>query len=363
MIKRNKKLAILSSVAILLPILAILLCWNRLDGTVIIHWGLDGQPDGMGSKYWLFMPPVLMLALHWGGLFISDWDSRRHPYGAKAEKLVFWLMPLLSWLMNLGMLTVSLGYQLADTAMLPLAGLGLLFIVLGNYMPKIQQNSTLGIKIKWALENSENWHATHRFAGKVWVAGGLLMLCALLLPYGAAMTVMTLSILLLAVLPAVYSWLYARKQKAAGTYTVDRVVLSPAAEKVGRWIALGITAAVALLLFVVFFTGNIDFELTDTALEIKADYWADLAVPYSGMTALEYRETPIDGIREGGYGSPRLLMGTFSNDEFGRHTRYSYTKCESAIVVTWGEHTLVLSGKDPAATRQLYEQLLARAGK
>ena len=67
MIKRNKKLAILSSVAILLPILAILLCWNRLDGTVIIHWGLDGQPDGVGSKYWLFMPPVLMLALHWGG--------------------------------------------------------------------------------------------------------------------------------------------------------------------------------------------------------------------------------------------------------------------------------------------------------
>ena len=171
------------------------------------------------------------------------------------------------------------------------------------------------------------------------------------------------SVLLLAVLPAVYSWNYARKQKAAGTYTVDRVVLSPAAEKVGRWIAVGITAAVALLLFVVLFTGNIDFVLTDTALEIKADYWADLAVPYSGMTVLEYRETPIDGIREGGYGSPRLLMGTFRNEEFGRHTRYSYTKCESAIVVTWGEHTLVLSGKDPAATRQLYEQLLARTGK
>jgi len=170
-------------------------------------------------------------------------------------------------------------------------------------------------------------------------------------------------LLTLAVLPAVYSWLYARKQKAAGTYTVDRVVLSPAAEKVGRWIAVGITAAVALLLFVVLFNGNIEFELTDTALEIKADYWADLTVPYSEMTALEYRETPIDGIREGGYGSPRLLMGTFSNEEFGRHTRYSYTKCDAAIVITWGEHTLVLSAKDPAATRQLYADLQARTGK
>ena len=54
-----------------------------------------------------------------------------------------------------------------DLAFFMPAMLGVMFIFIGNYLPKVKQNRTLGIKISWALNNEENWNKTHRFGGKV----------------------------------------------------------------------------------------------------------------------------------------------------------------------------------------------------
>ena len=59
-------------------------------------------------------------------------------------------------------------------------GTSLLFIVIGNYLPKIKQNNTIGIRIVWTLQDEENWNATHSFSGRIWRASGILcMLCTL----------------------------------------------------------------------------------------------------------------------------------------------------------------------------------------
>ena len=47
-------------------------------------------------------------------------------------------------------------------------GTSLLFIVIGNYLPKIKQNNTIGIRIVWILQDEENWNATHSFSGRIW---------------------------------------------------------------------------------------------------------------------------------------------------------------------------------------------------
>lgn len=46
-------------------------------------------------------------------------------------------------------------------------GTSLLFIVIGNYLPKIKQNNTIGIRIVWTLQDEENWNATHSFSGRI----------------------------------------------------------------------------------------------------------------------------------------------------------------------------------------------------
>ena len=59
-------------------------------------------------------------------------------------------------------------------------GTSLLFIVIGNYLPKIKQNNTIGIRVVWTLQDEENWNATHSFSGIIWGTSGILcMLCTL----------------------------------------------------------------------------------------------------------------------------------------------------------------------------------------
>ena len=57
-----------------------------------------------------------------------------------------------------------------------MAIVGFLFVVLGNYMPKLQQNYTVGIKLPWTLNSEENWYRTHRLGGKLFMVGGFLIM-------------------------------------------------------------------------------------------------------------------------------------------------------------------------------------------
>ena len=86
-------------------------------------------------------------------------------------------MPFVSLLVGGVTALLRRGIQSASAGSAVMAmGFGLLFIVVGNYMPKIRQNSFMGIRVKWTLENEANWNASHRFGGKVWVAGGFACL-------------------------------------------------------------------------------------------------------------------------------------------------------------------------------------------
>ncbi len=88
--------------------------------------------------------------------------------------------------------------------------MGLLFLILGNYLPKIRQNRTMGIKLPWTLQSEENWTRTHRLSGFLWVLCGLVMIPLSLLRlwsgwlFGVLLAVMVL-------IPAVYSYALHRK--------------------------------------------------------------------------------------------------------------------------------------------------------
>ena len=74
-----------------------------------------------------------------------------------------------------GTYAVALGQPVRVEIVMPIL-LGLVFIIIGNYLPKCKQNYTIGIKIPWTLDSEENWNKTHRFAGRIWVVCGFLMI-------------------------------------------------------------------------------------------------------------------------------------------------------------------------------------------
>ena len=53
-------------------------------------------------------------------------------------------------------------------------GLGIIFIIIGNYLPKCKRNSFIGIRTPLTLSNDDIWFKTHRFGGKVFVIFGII---------------------------------------------------------------------------------------------------------------------------------------------------------------------------------------------
>lgn len=92
-----------------------------------------------------------------------------------------WIIPIITLLYNGIARLVNMGADMENLFMAVIYyGTGLLFMVIGNYLPKVKQNNTIGIRVVWSLMDEENWNATHRFSGKLWMASGILcMLCGL----------------------------------------------------------------------------------------------------------------------------------------------------------------------------------------
>ena len=211
MILKNKKLLVITSLLTLLPIPVGLLLWDQFPETMAIHFGFTGQADGFASvPFAVFVLPLCLLLGHWVCIFFTALDKGNKNRNQKMQTIVLWVIPVLSNLCSCGIYALALGWKFSPIAwtMIPM---GLLFAVIGNYMPKTRMNSTMGIKIYWTYTSEENWNATHRFAGKVWVAGSILLLVCAFLPVAGTIWIAFCIMLVLVVLPTLYSYLYSRK--------------------------------------------------------------------------------------------------------------------------------------------------------
>jgi len=356
MIRKNKGKLILSSIVILLPTVFGLLFWDRLPDRFATHWGVSGLPDGWsGPNFFLFMP-LLLLALHWLGILITVKDPKNADQHPKAFDLVVWIVPVLSLMMMGFVYYIALGNAFSALRLMTVV-FGLMFTVLGNYMPKIRRNSSLGIKISWTLASEENWNATHRFAGKVWTVCGVAVLLSIFLPEGWAMPVLLVALLPAVALPILYSWNFRKKQLAEGA--LQKEEMTPQRRK-SMTISLAFTGVTLLFVVILLFTGSITAQVAEDALELEGSFGYSLTLPYDAIDSMELREENVDGTRVSGVGSGKLLLGTFENEEFGLYTRYTYTGSDCCIVITSEGKTLVLALETSEDTRALYETLLDR---
>lgn len=354
--KQHKRLWLLTAVLTLGPILAGLLLWNRLPDTMVTHWGADGVADGWsGKNFAVFVLPLILLAVHCLCLLITIKDKGNQDQSKKALAMVFWIMPVTSWFSCGTVYFAAMGKGPELINLVP-AFMGLVFAIMGNYMPKVKQNRTLGVKIPWTLANEENWNKTHRYCGRIWVIGGLILLFCVFLPDLWMVPVMAVVLPVMALAPILYSLkLYRIHQKQGIVYD-----FAPKSKKealfarISMVVVLLILAGVSILMF----TGEIEYSFSKTELAIESTYWVDFKVPYASMDTVEYRKDFDTGVRTNGFGSPRLSMGAFHNEEFGDYTLYAYGKCRSAVVITSGERTLVLNASNEQSTQQLYEDIL-----
>ena len=209
MLKKNKKMLVLTSLVILLPVLIGLILWNRLPEEMPMHWNAAGEVDGWGSRMTVVLAmPAILLAVHWLCALVTSADPKRANIGGKPLLLVLWICPVISVLVSGLTYLTALNIPVSVEVVMPLV-LGILFVVIGNYMPKCRQSYTLGIRVPWALEDEENWNRTHRFAGKVWMVGGVLIMACSFLGVWPMLAIT----LVMAFAPMIYSYVYYRKHR------------------------------------------------------------------------------------------------------------------------------------------------------
>ena len=208
MIKKNLKTIIATALITLSPIVMGLIMWDKLPEKIVTHFGANGTPDQYSSKaFAVFGLPLIMLAIHVVCVLATNLDPKYGNITDKNFKLVIWITPLLSLLLCVLCFAYSINNTLPVVTIL-IIFMGILFVVIGNLMPKVKQNYSLGIKIPPTLHDKENWYKTHRFAGKIWVAGGVVICLTAVFENIFVFMAITLVI---AFAPMVYSYAIAGK--------------------------------------------------------------------------------------------------------------------------------------------------------
>lgn len=208
MIKKNLKTLIVTSILIVLPVLAGIILWDRLPEQMATHWNAAGDIDGWTSKpFTVFGLPLILLAAQWLCVLGTLADPKKENHPTKILHLVLWIIPVLSLVLGTITYATALGKAVRVEVIMPIL-IGLILAIIGNYMPKCKQNYTIGIKIPWTLNSEENWNRTHRFAGWLWTFSGIVVM---LTGFFGGFWIFLIIVLLMVLAPILYSYLLFRK--------------------------------------------------------------------------------------------------------------------------------------------------------
>ena len=175
------------------------------------HWNIEGEVDRYMVKPW----GVIVLPLATVFVFVlMKIIPAISPRGFRTDKfadVVNIVMVALTGFMSGITILVLLEASGRDVHLneAVFSAVGLLFIVLGNYLGKVRKNFFIGIRTPWTLASDEVWNRTHRMGGWVFVLIGFFMFlnAFVALPEG----LLIWSIVLLALVPVVYSYFLYRK--------------------------------------------------------------------------------------------------------------------------------------------------------
>lgn len=207
------KKTILPIAIIISSLIISLLSYDKLPDQVPIHWDISGEVDLYASKtFALFLLPAMMVFVVLLRIVAPKIDPKKENLQKNAGELsTINVVTLLVLLVVHGLtVLVGMGYEINIAVIAPLVA-GVLFVVIGNLMPRVRHNFTVGIRTSWALANEDVWRKTNQIGGRSLFFGGLVMILSVFLssPWMQIIFFVTLAISVL--LPTISSFVYYKK--------------------------------------------------------------------------------------------------------------------------------------------------------
>jgi uncharacterized membrane protein len=215
------RLYVILSIALTAGALAVtLLLYPQMPDKIPTHWNIEGKIDGYGDKAWAaFLMPVILTGLL--ALFAAlPWLSPKQ-FAVDTFRSTYWFIVLvvtaaLVFIHGLTMWAALSGP--VDITRPLLAGLLVMFGLMGNVLGKVRRNFYVGIRTPWTLASERVWNDTHRLAGRWFVAAAALGLVFLVLPVPLpALVITTIALIMSAALgPVIYSLIHYKRLERTG---------------------------------------------------------------------------------------------------------------------------------------------------
>lgn len=183
-IKPTLKTEFFPLLLIILTLVSAVYFYNNLPERIATHWNFAGQVDAYGSgQAQAIVMPLVAVGMYLLFLLLPYLDPKKERYEQFSrvyhifKDMILAMFVIIFFIMGFN----GLGYNLPVGIIIPIL-IGLLFIVIGNYMAKIKMNWFIGIRTPWTMSSEEVWNKTHRFGGKMFILAGLLMMAETVLP-------------------------------------------------------------------------------------------------------------------------------------------------------------------------------------
>lgn len=191
--------------------------YPHLPPRVATHWNFRGEPDGYSGRFVAaFVMPLAILGVAALTHVLPKIDPKRANYPKFLD--TYWLLinGILIFLgvAYLAVLGNAIGAPVPMQRVMPVA-LGFLFIVIGNYLGRVQPNWFLGIRTPWTLSSDTVWRKTHRLGAWVFVIAGVLFMASALVPDARGAVPLAVIIVGLVMIPVVYSLYLWMRERAS----------------------------------------------------------------------------------------------------------------------------------------------------
>jgi uncharacterized membrane protein len=202
----------------LIAIMAVMaiVSWAGAPDRIPVHWDFSGTADRYGGKFeGLAGPPLLAIGIYLLLLFAPRIDPRRAHYDAFAGPYAVIRTSVVALIFGIDLMLHLMirGRAVPVNVVIP-AGVGLLFVVLGAYLPRVQSNWFVGVRTPWTLSSEESWKRTHDLAGWLFMASGAATLATALLRPAWSVGVLIGGGVVTAVVSIVYSYIVWKRDRA-----------------------------------------------------------------------------------------------------------------------------------------------------
>lgn len=211
--KRNNSLfgIVTCAMGLLIP----LVFYWFLPDEIPVHWSVNVTVDGYAPKIYIFALGLLPVSIYSVLGFMRKIDPKKENYSRFSNVFEIMRVGVALFMLLMVIITVFASFYPTALKIDLIIGImvGVLITIFGNYMPKIKHNYFCGIRSPWTIANQEVWAKTHRFAGKLWVVGGLLFICLGFFVNGMSLfCIMMAAVFLIAIIPYVYSYFVFNKK-------------------------------------------------------------------------------------------------------------------------------------------------------